>query len=452
MQPLLHLSYLHPRSLKLLSGHLSGLVEGRLWLQVLIAMVLGLGTGFVLGPSLGWVDPELSATATAWLAFPGQLFLTSIQMIVLPLVVASIVLGLAATESPQQLKDLGLLATGFFMLMTVFAALLGLGLAEWLAPGAKLAGYLAEPVADAASQAAGLPSLRELPSRAIRLLPGNPLESMVRGEMLQVVLFSVVIGVALISLTPAQSKPLIDLLNALQQICMTVVKWAMRLAPVAVFGMLTRLTSQLGLSALQGMAHYVATVLLGLAVLLAAYLAVVGVLARMSPMFFLKNVRELLLLAFSTSSSASVMPLSIRTAEEKLGVAPAVAQFVVPLGATINMNGTALYQSVAAVFLAQAYAVDISAGGLAFVVAMAVGASIGSPGTPGVGIVILSTTLATIGVPAEGIALIMGVDRILDMSRTAVNVAGDMVACSVVDRHLVRRARTPEKAGYRVES
>jgi Na+/H+-dicarboxylate symporter len=182
------------------------------------------------------------------------------------------------------------------------------------------------------------------------------------------------------------------------------------------------------------MALYVATVLVGLLMMLGVYLLLIGIFAGQPPLSFLRSTRELMLLAFSTSSSAAVMPLSIKTAEEQLGVRRSIAQFVIPLGATINMNGTALYQGVAAVFLAQVYGIEISTGGLALIVVMAVGASIGSPATPGVGIVILAMVLNSVGIPAEGVALLMGVDRILDMSRTSINVAGDLVASKLIDR------------------
>jgi Na+/H+-dicarboxylate symporter len=197
---------------------------------------------------------------------------------------------------------------------------------------------------------------------------------------------------------------------------------------------MARLTSQTGLEALIGVAVYVITVLIGLTLLFLLYLGIVSLLTPEKPLGFLRSIREVVLLAFSTSSSAAVMPLSIKTAEEKLAIRPSISQFVIPLGATINMNGTALYQSVAAVFLAQVFNIDIGIGGMALVVIMAVGASIGSPATPGVGIVILSVTLATIGVPPAGIALLMGVDRILDMSRTAINVMGDLVAAKLMNQ------------------
>lgn len=215
---------------------------------------------------------------------------------------------------------------------------------------------------------------------------------------------------------------------------MTVVQWAMLLAPVAVFGLLAQTTMNTGLGALLGMAVYVATVLGGLLILMLVYLVIVVVVTGRNPWSFLEAIREVQLLAFSTSSSAAVMPLSIKIAEEKLNVRSSISQFLIPLGATVNMNGTALYQGVAAVFLAQVFEVNLSLPSLLLIVVMTVGASIGSPATPGVGIVILSTVLVSVGIPASGIALIIGVDRILDMSRTAINVTGDLTACLVMDR------------------
>ncbi len=182
------------------------------------------------------------------------------------------------------------------------------------------------------------------------------------------------------------------------------------------------------------MSIYMLTVLLGLFIMFVMYMFLILLVTKGSPFAFMSKLKELLLLAFSTSSSAAVMPLSIKTAEDKLNVRPSIAEFVIPIGATINMNGTALYQGVATIFLAQVYGIDLSTGSLALLVVVAVGASIGSPATPGVGIVILAMVLSTVGIPASGIALLMGVDRILDMCRTAVNVAGDIVACVVMDK------------------
>ena len=433
--PFRYLALLQPRPLQALAGHLSDLVEGKLWLKVLIGLALGLLVGFALGPTAGLVEPDLGSLVGNWLALPGMLFLASIQMIVIPLVFASIILGLASSENVDQLRKLGIVVVTFFAVTTAVAAAIGLWIAGLLNPGSSLSDeLLAQGVAAEAPAPLTPPGLNDLPETLIRLLPGNPLGSMVEGEMVQVVIFAVIVGVALVALTPGQSKPLLDLLTSLQQVCMTVVRWAMRLAPFAVFGLMARLTSQIGLDALLAMAFYVATVMLGLALLLLLYLAMIWSLGRYSPLAFLIATRELMLLAFSTSSSAAVMPLSIKTAVERLGVRASIAQFVIPLGTTINMNGTALYQGAAALFLAQVYGIDLSTGSMALIVVMAVGASIGSPATPGVGIVILATVLSTVGIPPEGVALLMGVDRILDMCRTAINVAGDLVAGMLLSR------------------
>jgi Na+/H+-dicarboxylate symporter len=429
---------LQPRSLKYLSASLQGLIRGKLWLQVLVGMFLGIVVGILMGPSLGWVSPADAATISDWLALPGKLFLALIQMIVIPLVFASIIRGLAATEDLEQLKKTGFRVVLYFIFTTAIAIVIGITIANLIKPGqyvdqqALQLASLAEPIPTA--EASGSPVLDELPQKIVTLLPSNPLSAMVESNMLEVVIFAMIMGVALVMMTPLQAKPLLDLMGSLQEVCMTVVRWAMLLAPIAVFGLILQLTAKLGIDALLGMAVYVLTVLLGLLLLLGLYLLIILIVARRHPLTFLNDIKEVLLLAFSTSSSAAVMPLSIKVAEEKLGVRPSISQFVIPLGATINMNGTALYQGVAAMFLAQVFGIDIGLGGMVLIVITAVGASIGSPATPGVGIVILAMVLDSVGIPAAGIALIMGVDRILDMCRTAINVSGDLVTAKLMDQ------------------
>jgi Na+/H+-dicarboxylate symporter len=444
----------YPRSLRHLSGQLSRLVAGRLWAKVLIGMGAGIATGVVMGPTAGLMRPALAAVIGNWLALPGQLFLLLVQMIVVPLVFASIIRGLAATENPDQLKRLGLTVVGFFLVTTTIAILVGVTLAGWIRPGDYIDSDLIKATLGSAPQVAApaaAPRLEDIPQKIVGLLPSNPLSSMVESQMLQVVIFAIIFGIALLMTRPERARPLLDFLGSLQEVCMTVVRGAMWLAPVAVFGLMAQLASKIGLEALLGMAVYVATVLLGLGVMLCLYLGIVFVTAGRTPASFLGGTRDLLLLAFSTSSSAAVMPLSIKTAEDRLEVRPSIAQFVIPIGATINMNGTALYQGVATIFLAQVYGIDISTAGIALLVVVAVGASIGSPATPGVGIVILAMVLSSVGVPPSGIALLMGVDRILDMSRTAVNVAGDLVACVAMNRWVasdttIEEARRQEDA------
>ncbi len=433
-----YLEFLHPKSLKLLTDQLQSHVSGRLWLKVLIAMFLGMLTGVLLGPGTGIVPAQLASLIGDWLALPGQLFLSVIQMIVVPLVFASIILGIASSENLEQLKKIGLSSVIFFVITTTLALVIGITLASIIKPGAAIESELVRQAIGDISQVknndVNPPSLASLPDKLVNMVPTNPLGAMLNLEMLQIVILAVIFGIALVSMVPKQSAPLLELLGSLQEVCMTIVRWAMMLAPIAVFGLMARVMTKIGFEVLFGMMIYVGTVLLGFVLLFVIYMLIYSLSTKQSPFLFIKKTRELLLLAFSTSSSAAVMPLSIKTAEEAFGVKPSISQFVIPLGATINMNGTALYQGVATIFLAQIFGVDLSLGALSILVLTAVGASIGSPATPGVGIVILSMVMSTVGIPAAGIALIMGVDRILDMSRTSVNVAGDIVAATFLDK------------------
>ena len=217
-------------------------------------------------------------------------------------------------------------------------------------------------------------------------------------------------------------------------ICMTIIKWAMLLAPIAVFGMMIKLTAQFGMSTLFGLGTYVLTVLLGLLILIGFYFIIVFIFAKITPFEFIRKIRDAQLLAFSTSSSAAVMPLSMKVSEEKLNVRPAVAHFVIPTGAVINMNGTALYQVVATMFLAQVFGIHLGITALLILAVTVVGASVGTPSIPGAGIAILAMILIGLGIPVAGLALILGVDRILDMSRTTVNVTGDLTASVFIDK------------------
>ena len=423
-----------------LTGSLQRLIRGRLWLQVLLGTLLGGLVGAALGPVTGWVAPETGEAIVGWLALPGHLFLVLIQMVVVPLVFASVVRGIAASESADHLRTIGLRAVAYFVATSIVATALGLGIALLIKPGSFLDPEAVRSAVAGPATAVGapgeLPSISQVPDRLIGLLPSNPLASIVGGEMLQVILFAGIVGAALVSLSREKSAPLFDLLGSLQEVCMIVVGWAMRLAPIAVFGLIARLAARIGVDALVGMGMYVATVLAGLALLFCVYLTLARVIAGVSPLRFLAAAKDVLFLAFSTSSSASVMPLTVRTAEEKLLVRPSTARFLIPLGATVNMDGTALYQGVATVFLAQVFGVGLTPSALVFVVVTSVAASIGSPGTPGVGIVVLAMVLEGVGIPAAGIALIIGVDRLLDMFRTTVNVAGDLTASLVIDRWL----------------
>lgn len=446
----MNISDIHPRSPKFVVNRLQGLVQGRLWLKVLIGMATGIIAGLILGPTSGFVPPATAHLIGNWLALPGQLFLAMLQMIVVPLVFASIIRGIASTEDLEQLRKIGFRALLFFVATTIFASGVGIGITMLIKPGLYLDAELVRTSLGSGEATLGsigpatLPGAAEIPEKLIGLLPQNPLMSLVEHQMLQVVLFAIVVGMALVTMKPKSAKPILELLGSVQELCISIVRWSMVLAPVAVMGLMAQLTTKIGLQALLGMSVYVMTVLLGLLLVLMMYLLIVGLVTRRWPIGFVANCRDVMLLAFSTSSSAAVMPLSIKTADEKLGIRPSISQFVIPLGTTVNMAGTALYQSVATLFLAQLFQVELNLGAKILIIMIAVASSVGAPATPGVGIVILATLLKSVGVPLSGIALVMGVDRLLDMARTTINVTGDLVACVVMDKW-VGGAKSPEE-------
>lgn len=417
------------------------LTRTHLWAQILAGLVLGVSVGLLISPSgLALVSSPLADIIAGWLALPGQIFLALIQMVVIPLVISSIVIGLSSSGSQAELKNIGLRITPYFIGTTVVAVAIGVSVALLIKPGNFIDSELIEKTLSTV-QRTDSPVIandqpQSIPERITALIPANPTRAALEKSMLQIVILSILLGIATVTISQKKSKPVIDLASSVQELSMKIVSWAMVLAPLAVFGLIAQVTIKVGFDAIVGMSVYVGTVLLGLLVLLIFYLAIILLFTRQNPLRFLAKVRDVQLLAFSTSSSAAVMPLSMKAAQDKLGVRPSIAQFIIPLGATVNMDGTALYQVIAAVFLTKVFGVDLTTGSLILLMVTTVGASIGTPSTPGVGIVILATILQGIGVPPSGIALILGVDRILDMCRTAVNVTGDLTACVVMEKWL----------------
>jgi len=413
---------MQPSRLRDLQWEVRSWFGSRLWAQVLLGLLLGLLAGAALSPEVGWVTRQTAASAGAWLAVPGRLFLAIIGMVLIPLVMVSIIKGMLGGGSMAQLKSVGLRMLMFVTLTTGIGAGLGVGLGQWAQPGAALAEASGVRIPHAATR----PPTPDLPSLIVNLVPSNPQAALAERDMLAIVVLSLFLGAAALVADRKKTAPFLGALDGLLELSMTLVKWAMYLAPWAVFGLLADVIARSGLSAVASLTGYVLTVLAGLLVLMVFYLVVISVLARRHPLHFLKNIGGVLLLAFSTSSSAAVIPLSIDTAVRQLHVPESVANFTIPLGATINMAGTALYQAVAVCFLAQMSGVSLSPESLATIVITLIVTSIGAPGTPGVGIVILSHIVAGFGIPTTGIALILGVDRLLDMFRTTVNVTGDL--------------------------
>lgn len=411
------------------------LVRSQLWLQVLIGMLFGVGIGLMLGPNANVLDRQTAVITAQWLALPGDLFLRLIKMILIPLVFFSILRGLGGSN----VKDLASIGPKFLVYLlctTTIASSVGLLLANIIQPGK----YVSLAPADAdTSITLDTPTdenvhlMESIPNYIVNVLPENPLASAMEGEMFSIVIFSLMLGVALAMQPNARINSLLQLFDDLLAVFMTIVKWAMLLAPLAVFGLTARIAAEVGMDVLLGMGMYVATVILGLVLLLLLYYSLVFLFKKFNPLEFAGSMAGLQLLAFSTSSSAAVMPASIQTATEKLEVDESTAEIIVPLGTTINMDGTALYQSIAVMFMAQVAGIELTVAQMGLVVLTLVASSIGSPGTPGVGVAILGVVASNLGIPTTGHALVIGVDRILDMCRTAVNVTGDLTACVIFD-------------------
>ncbi|MEJ8561678.1 dicarboxylate/amino acid:cation symporter [Yoonia sp. GPGPB17] len=410
------------------------LIRTHLWMQILVALGLGVGLGLLLSPQTDTVLTVPSHRVDdlgAWLKLPGGIFLNMIQMIVIPLIVSSIALGLVSAGDPAFLRRVASRIVPYFVATSTIAVLIGAAIATLIEPGNYVSlPQTAIPVASAGAAESSFNIAQRIPE----LIPTSMTEASLSRDMLQIVLIAVFLGVAMISIPAASVQPALDLLHAVQAVALKIVSWAMLLAPLAVFGLIGEFVMRVGLDALIGMSAYIGAVILGLVILLLVYLCIVGVLGRRNPIWFSHAILDAQLLAFATSSSAATMPVSMRIATDRLSVSPALSRFIIPLGATVNMDGTALYQVVATLFMAQIYGVSLDPASFVLIVLTVVGASIGSPSTPGVGIVILSGILASIGIPAEGVAILLGVDRLLDMCRTAVNVSGDLTACIVMQR------------------
>jgi Na+/H+-dicarboxylate symporter len=433
------------QGLRALTESVARLQRAKLWLQVLIAMALGIAVGTALSSDVGWVSPAVAETLGEWIALPGQLFLALIQMIVVPLILASIVQGISAAGSIERLKSTGVWAISFFLATTVLAVGVGIGTGLLIQPGQYIKSDQLVLSAEEKQQLKALEEqsqemqsdnqsvgLKDLPSKLTGILPDNPLSSLVKGDMLQIVIFAIIIGIGLLILKPESAKPLSELFESIQQVSMAIVGIAMSFAPIAVFGLLAQSMMKTGPSVLLGLGVYAGSVVLAMLLLYVTYVIVVVLLARKSPLAFVSASREAALMGFSTNSSAATMPITVQSAEQNLGVSSSLAQFIVPLGATINMGGTACYQGLSTLFMAQLFGLDLSTSALTALTVTAVGASIGTPAVPGVGIIVLSGVLSSAGVPLAGLPLILGLDRILERFRTSLNVTGDLAACAVV--------------------
>ena len=393
--------------------------------QILIAMLAGVLLGLVLNLFGDQVPPVKIFLVDGIFRVIGAIFIASLKMMVVPLVLVSLVCGVTNMGDIAALGRIGGKALGLYVVTTALAITIALIVAVAVSPGAGF--DVSDSVIDFQAQAA--PPLSQV---LIDLVPSNPISALADGEMLQIIVFAVLLGVA-ITIAGDRGRHVLNVFTDLNAVIMQMVWIVVRLAPVGVFCLIARTFSSEGVDAFIPLAQYFICVIGALAVhAIFTYGLLLKIVGRLSPAVFFLKMRAAQLFAFSTASSNATIPVTLETVKNRLGVDNSVASFTVPFGATINMDGTAIMQGVATVFLAQAYGIDLSLGQFLTVIMTATLASIGTAGVPGVGLIMLAMVLQQVNIPVEGIALIIGVDRLLDMLRTAVNVTGDAAVTCVI--------------------
>jgi len=410
----------------------------KLHTKIVIGLVAGAACGilaytFAAGaPWVRWIGDNIAGPV-------GQIFLRMLLMTVVPLVFASITLGVAQLGDIRKVGRVGGRTMGYFLLSTVLSALLGLALVNLVRPGDGLSPAVRDQLmATYGAQAEGMQAAGTTKfgiDMFVNIVPRNPIQAAAGMDMLGVIFFALVFGAALTMIPEERARPLIKVVEALGDAIVKVIDFAMKLAPYGVFGLIFVVTSRFGWDLLGQLLKYVLVVLAGLFIYASVGLsALVRIFGGLSPRVFWQKAWTSVVTAFSTSSSNATLPTNIAVAEKELKIPPKIAGFVLPLGATMNMNGTALYEGVTVLFLAQVFGVDLSFGQQAVVVLLSVVTAIGAAGVPGGSLPLIMVVLATVGVRPEAIAIILGIDRILDMARTTLNVSGDLTAAAYVAR------------------
>ncbi|MCT4777234.1 MULTISPECIES: dicarboxylate/amino acid:cation symporter [Exiguobacterium] len=392
--------------------------------KIMIGLLLGVAVGLGLAALPGNI---YDVTNTYLLSPVGTVFLNLIKMLVVPIVFFSIILGVMGLGDPKELGRVGTKSLLFFLTTTAIAIVLALGVAQIIKPGDR--GDF--PTTGLEFDASGSEESSNIVQTFVNMIPTNPVQALAEGNMLQIIVFAALIGFAMIALGE-KARTWRRFVKQGDRIMMYLIHLVMKLAPYGAFALIASAIGGIGLDAVYAMGWYMFAVVLTLFLhSVVVYGGAVALIGKMNPIFFFKNFYEAMTFAFSTSSSNATLPVSMEVAQTKLGVPRSISSFVQPLGATVNMDGTAIMQGVATIFIAQVFNADLTITELATVVITAVLASIGTAGVPGVGLVMLALVLQSVNLPVEGIALIIGVDRVLDMLRTSVNITGD-AACAVV--------------------
>ncbi|CAM2961981.1 dicarboxylate/amino acid:cation symporter [Hathewaya histolytica] len=391
--------------------------------KIFIALVLGILFGIVFNKFL---PKDINAVTIKWILGPlGNMFLRAIKMVVVPLVLFSLIVGISGIGDIKKLGRIGGKTVVFYLLTTAFAVSLALVVANVLKPGIGM-NNIAKTVSSV--KTAEAPFIMDM---FTNMIPTNPIESMVKGDMLQIIFFAIIFGVAITSIGD-KAKPVIELCDQINTILLKVITIVMQFAPLGVFALISQVIMNQGTSVLFSLIKYILVVVIGLVIhTFIVYAGALKLLGKVSPITFFRKFWPVMLMGFSTSSSNATIPLNMETCNEKMGVSNKVSSFTIPLGATINMDGTAIMQGVAAIFIAQVFKVDLSFQQQLIIILTSTLSSIGTAGVPSAGIVMLTMVLQQVGLPMEGIALVLSADRIVDMFRTAANITGDAV-CTVI--------------------
>ncbi|MDT8410493.1 MAG: dicarboxylate/amino acid:cation symporter [Wenzhouxiangellaceae bacterium] len=395
--------------------------------RILAALGLGLVLGLLLNATLADNEWVRSWLIEGLLRIVGDGFVRLLSMLVVPIVFVSLITGVSSLADPKSLGRVGGRAIGLYLITTGAAILLALSAGQIFQTGVG-----ASPAGMETPEISAAPSFTEV---LINLVPSNPVQAMAEGNMLPIIVFAILLGLAM-SFAGEPGKRISHFFTDFMEVVMKLVGIVMLIAPYGVFALITSMAATTGWETFAGVLKYVVLVLAVLIIhATVVYPILLKALTGLSPLVFYRQIRDVLAFAFSTASSGATIPVTLRAVQERLGASNRVSSFTVPLGATINMDGTAIMQGIAVGFIAQYYGVDLSLSQYLMVVFMVVMASVGAAGVPGVGLILLAGVLDQVGLPREGIALILGVDRLLDMTRTAVNVTGDsIVTCIVADR------------------
>lgn len=388
-------------------------------LQIFASLVLSVIVGLVLGEGA-------AAPVKTWIAPIGTMFINLIKMMIVPVVFCSLVVGMTSMGDMKKLGRIGIKTLSIYMVTTAIAIVIGFAVALAIDPGTgmSMAGATAPKVKEA-------PSIMQV---FVDMIPSNPIASMAKADILPVIIFALFVGAGIISVGGKRAETLISFFDAFAEVCYKIIAMIMKTAPIGVFCLLLPVVVMNGPKVLLPLLSVIICMLISCTIhAVCVYSAMTTVAAHMSPVTFFRGMSEAMAIAFTTCSSAGTLPVNMKNVQEKLGVHRDIASFVLPLGATINMDGTALYMGVCSIFIANVFGVPLTFDQMMMIVLTGTLASIGTAGVPGAGLIMLAMVLQSVGLPLEGLALVAGIDRVLDMFRTCLNITGDAAVAVVVN-------------------